>query len=609
MTMITINWDFIDKVIYINLNRRKDRRLYLSRELKKLGIPKDKICRLEAIEYSPGYIGCAMSHLHALHMADKEGWKNVLILEDDIAFHHDDDAYQRINKYFKALNHVNWNVGFLAANYQNVTQLGSVDYIVKANKAWCACAYIVNQNYYQQLQHVYTQSINALLQGGQQHEYALDVYWHESMLRDCWLGIFPNVGYQQPDKSDIEGQYVDYRGLFAKPLNEITQRQVKKRIGNQKIKVDILFQWSPGWTNFETVIDALRNDDKFDCRIIVIPFTSEGSTDPTNMAAREFLDECEVPYYGYENYNLYERKPDVVFLQNPYDVNRPSIFSCANLIRNGIKIAYIPYGLDMGASELNTNFQYNMACHNSASWIFVRSQRHKNEFALHCAAGKDHVHVVGHPKFDHYHERYCSTEKTVFTNNLKTLLWAPQYIIENDPRWSTFDLYAHAIMDIIDQGKVNVIIRPHPLFIQWVNHFGDKVKEQYAQLLAFTQNRSNVIWDFGADYKMAYSQSDALMADVGSFLLEYLPSRKPILLLTHEKRLGINNSASFIYHDYDVAWSEKDLYTFVSNVISGNDVKQKERLAALSRELYFAPQGAGHAIIEIIKKSFSLESE
>lgn len=85
MTMITINWDFIDKVIYINLNRRKDRRLYLSRELKKLGIPKDKIFRLEAIEYSPGYIGCAMSHLHALHMADKEGWKNVLILEDDIA--------------------------------------------------------------------------------------------------------------------------------------------------------------------------------------------------------------------------------------------------------------------------------------------------------------------------------------------------------------------------------------------------------------------------------------------------------------------------------------------------------------------------------------------
>ena len=220
--MTLINWDTIDRVIYINLNKRKDRRVRMARQLKKLGIPAEKIIRLEAVAHTPGYIGCARSHVLALEIAQENNWKNVLILEDDIEFHHDEASVIRLNKYFAALNSISWDVAFLAANYFSVLPLSSVDYIVRAQKAWCGCAYLVNRHYYDKLLANYRQSVAMLMQGGMKIHFALDVHWHELMKVDCWLGVFPNLGYQIADKSDIEGMCVDYRRYFAKPLSAIS---------------------------------------------------------------------------------------------------------------------------------------------------------------------------------------------------------------------------------------------------------------------------------------------------------------------------------------------------------------------------------------------------
>lgn len=214
--MSTIDWSYIDKVVYINLKRRSDRNYRIKKQLQCVGVEPEKIVRFEAIEAQPGYIGCTQSHIAVLEMAIKAQWRNVLILEDDIAFVQDSDAVARTNKFLTALGRVPWTVAFLAANYAAFTPFKHIDYIVRANKAWCACAYLVNSTYFSALLDNYKQGLAFLQQTNLQHKFALDVYWQSLMERDCWLGVYPNIGYQTPDRSDIENKFVDYKRLFFK---------------------------------------------------------------------------------------------------------------------------------------------------------------------------------------------------------------------------------------------------------------------------------------------------------------------------------------------------------------------------------------------------------
>ncbi len=72
------DWEFVDKIIYINLEERKEQ---IEEELNFL--PKDKIIRFDGIKDKYGYKGCCESHIACLNLAINNNWKNVLILEDD----------------------------------------------------------------------------------------------------------------------------------------------------------------------------------------------------------------------------------------------------------------------------------------------------------------------------------------------------------------------------------------------------------------------------------------------------------------------------------------------------------------------------------------------
>lgn len=599
--MSNTDWNIVDKVIFINLNKRKDRRVRIVRHLKKMGVPKDKIVRLEAIEHNPGFIGCTLSHIAALEMAQQHKWERVLILEDDFCFKETENNVENLQRYFSALGNTHWHVAFLAANYHRVTPLKSVDYIVRVNKAWCACAYIVTSHYYEKLIHNYRSGVYALLQGGSQQEYALDVYWHRCMQEDLWLGIFPNSGYQLADKSDIEGVEVNYQPLFNKPLHQITAPETFTPSTTGPIKVDFYFQWPPGWTNFESVILTMRDNPAFDCQVVVVPYLNWQATDVNGDIQRAMLKDNGIDYIGFEDYSLESRRPDVVFLQNPYDDARPEAFRSDYLYRRGVKIAYIPYALDTGMGEESMVYQYNLLCQNIATWIFARSQRHKDEFAVQCQAGNKHVYVTGHPKFDYYDRRYMSSESHKSNGAVKTFLWTTHFVLPGEVKmYTTFNLYCNAFIKLMMRDDIHLIIRPHPLFRQWIEQASQTARDNYARLVSVAATRNNVTWDFSPGYQDAFSRSDALIADAGSFLLEYLPSKKPILYLTHETCHGLNKTADFIYSSYDVAWQEEDIHQFVNNVISHHDPMKASRERVLREELYIDDTTAAEKIAKVI---------
>ena len=158
-------------------------------------------------------------------------------------------------------------------------------------------------------------------------------------------------------------------------------------------------------------------------------------------------------------------------------------------------------------------------------------------------------------------------------------------------------------MKIMMRDDIHLIIRPHPLFTQWIDAASQSARDNYQKLVTLSATRDNVTWDTSENYQDSFSKSDALIADAGSFLLEYLPSTKPILYLTHETCHGLNKTADFIYSSYDVAWHENDINKFVDNIVSNNDLMKPLREKVLKEELCIDGVSAAEKVANVILKT------
>jgi glycosyl transferase family 25 len=192
-------FDFIDKVVYINLERRNDRRKHMEKMTSVFG---DKVIRFLAIEHNPGNIGCTMSHVAVLKMALDKKWKNVLILEDDVEWNRFGQGYNILQT--------------LAMNSYDVILLGggSIHFDSKTYKlhsSQTTTAYLVNGHYIPRLLENFEYGLKGLIETNNPWEYAIDMQWKKLQASDNWFIVSPSLVYQIPNYSDIEGKHVDYR--------------------------------------------------------------------------------------------------------------------------------------------------------------------------------------------------------------------------------------------------------------------------------------------------------------------------------------------------------------------------------------------------------------
>lgn len=220
---MSIDWSVFDKIIYINLKERNDRRESIEKELQLLGVPDHKIHRLDAKRHLIGQIGCAQSHLEAIETAIAQGWGNILILEDDMVFNKDPDAIARLSYFLQALKRVSWQAALLSANYRKVATFKTTDKLIRPLDALCACAYAIQADYRATLRECFAGAVERLRKGGGKYDHAVDVAWLPLMQQHAWLGMYPVAGHQAPGKSDIENGVMDYTKHFYKALAVIAQ--------------------------------------------------------------------------------------------------------------------------------------------------------------------------------------------------------------------------------------------------------------------------------------------------------------------------------------------------------------------------------------------------
>jgi len=210
--------NFIEKVIYINLEYRTDRKQQVETELRKV-FPPEKIVRLNAIKDEKGGIGCSKSHIAALELAIENNWKNVLIVEDDLEWRN----IRSGTNVFNSLVKNTWDVILLSGHF--------VKYDAKTYKLHhCTgrTAYVVSNHYYQTLLSNYKEALSNLIQHYTE-KYRGDVFWQRLHRQDNWCIVMPQMCKQRPSYSDIEKKSTNYtRYLDTTPRPHISLNIFKK---------------------------------------------------------------------------------------------------------------------------------------------------------------------------------------------------------------------------------------------------------------------------------------------------------------------------------------------------------------------------------------------
>jgi GR25 family glycosyltransferase involved in LPS biosynthesis len=200
----------IDAILYINLAHRTDRKDHILLELQKWGVDSSKIHRIDAVHRTPGALGCGLSHIKALTEAFSHSeWNTVLILEDDFTFRPDSEMNNKIKQL--CTSHSFFDVGLLSYNPEFVKYKDTtIPSIKKILYSQTTSSYLIRRHYIPTLLQNMKAATYDMERFGKRHENCIDIHW--TKLQPCghWYGIFPAIGYQYDNYSDIENRVTSY---------------------------------------------------------------------------------------------------------------------------------------------------------------------------------------------------------------------------------------------------------------------------------------------------------------------------------------------------------------------------------------------------------------
>jgi len=207
LTQLIKKTNYIDKIYYINLEHRKDRKEHIENEIKKVIDPELSITkRFNAIANKNGHIGCSKSHLAIIEECIQNNYNNVLILEDDFTFIIEKIEFKEyLEKFFtKYTNYDMLLLGVNGPSFANKTDF------FKVTNSQTASGYIINNRVFKQFRDICKESINGLENKKSETIYCVDQLW-KKIQRDGNVYTFPKrVGKQRANYSDISKKWVNY---------------------------------------------------------------------------------------------------------------------------------------------------------------------------------------------------------------------------------------------------------------------------------------------------------------------------------------------------------------------------------------------------------------
>lgn len=403
---------------------------------------------------------------------------------------------------------------------------------------------------------------------------------------------------------------------------------IKKIRKKNTISVVFLVSERSKWKADE-VFQLMRNDSLFNPFIIAIPFHKrdlESQKKNVEDIKNYFFNKGYDVYSHFQDANEINKRlksADLVFFSEPYDVSKNK-FYYLDLFTNKLCF-YIPYFFMATTHVKGNTLNFNGIYYRFllSMWrIYWPHNEIKNELEKFDNRVIGTSVVTGYPSMEYI---YKFSKKLVASNNAWNsaaqgkikIIYAPHHsIFLNDPAretLSTFLKNAEIIkeLSIKYKDKVSWSFKPHPLLIHHLSEHSDWGKNKAERYYRFWQEQEYTQFDDGI-YDDLFLESDAIIHDCSSFIVEYAFTKKPCMYLVGDTDIDnyLNEFGKGVIDVYQKGKSVEEIEGFIKRLIDGKRT-QNENTNFFQRYLddFYQHELPSKKIINDLKQSLGYRND
>lgn len=350
------------------------------------------------------------------------------------------------------------------------------------------------------------------------------------------------------------------RKLSKKIKRQLTQlhNEIRHNFPDDKKEIVFLPYKASMWDSLESVWKAADEDERCDAYVIPIPYfdkSPDGSLGEMHYEGNGYPE--YVPITSWEEYSIAEKRPDVIYIHNPYDNDNiittvHPAFYAEELRKYTDMLVYIPYFVCAGETvpehfcvTPGTLYADKVIVQSEAIRKTYVEELHKFEKENNCknAFGdiERKVLALGSPKYD----KVLNTGKHDFDipkewldvicmqdGSMKKIVLYNTSIANMLERNEMFIRKIEDVLRIFKESQEDIVLlwRPHPLIQATLQSMRPQLWNQYSDIVRRYKIEGWGIYDDTSDLNRAIELSDAYYGDGGSLLALYKKTGKPILV-------------------------------------------------------------------------------
>lgn len=385
---------------------------------------------------------------------------------------------------------------------------------------------------------------------------------------------------------------------LLKKVTKLHKESLQKLNNKKQIKCVFFAIYDSTW-KYDGVFKLMMKDNRFKPIVLVCPVVNYGRQHMLQTMEKAYTCYRDKGYETIRSYdetsNIYidvrrDINPDIIFYTNPYK----GLIDEKYYIDNFYDILTVYVSYNYGNSR-DYNMFFNLPMHNLTWRNYAETSFHKSYAETYATNHGKNVVVTGYPGIESFiSSDYKPKDVWIDKNHIKKrIIWAPHHSIEpvGIVYYSCFLKYMDFMLFMASkyQKSIELCFKPHPLLrsklnILWGQEKTDAYYHQWETMPNTSVNEG--------EYIDLFLESDAMIHDSGSFLIEYLYTKKPVMRTMNDvdPKTMYNDFALDALEVYYKAYNEQDIEQFIQNVIDGVD-PMKEARDKFYQERLLPPNG------------------
>jgi len=356
------------------------------------------------------------------------------------------------------------------------------------------------------------------------------------------------------------------------------------KVNDKKMKIAFVYQVPSFWPSWDSLYSKCKSDENIKVKLFRI---NDSHGDKAQMSnSEDFLIRNNIDYEEFSYEKVMNFAPDYMIYQTPYDRgHRPIETWTARFRKEGIKIVYIPYGIEISDTIESRYKHFSLSVVLNSFRVFVMSDAIKREYDKYCINASV-VSPMGLPRFDALMRKYdIPKEYQDKVNGRKIILWKshfPKIFIENGvKKQATPNLseYIKFIEYIKATKDLYFVFMPHPKFVdQTIDH---ELLPQAQLIIKKLKTIDNAYIDISNDYRNSLTNADAIIVDRSAVMVEAGIKNVPVLYMSNNDYYEpMTEPIQKLLDSYYQGASAREMIDFCEMIRNGEDGKHEIRKQA-----------------------------